>query len=333
MTCTVSEEERAGWRALVLDNGELRVAVLPEKGGDVYELVDVASGVDVLFKAPSGLRPPGSAPLRGSGDTPFLAHYEGGWQELFPSVGSSCSYRGRAVPFHGEVAVRAWDASVLSGRGSEATVELVVRCETVPLVLRRTLRLSDGSRRLVVDEEVSNRSDQATELVWGHHLVLGAPFVEDGCRLDTPASVIVTPADLWEATARLAPGQRSRWPIALGAAGAAVDLRAIPGHGAASHDDVYLTGLSAGWASVDNRRLGLRVTLGFDPELFRWLVSWQPYGGARAEPLAGSYGVGLEPWTTNLNLEDAVRAGDAVVVAGGAVLRTRLTVDLHQIGG
>ena len=80
-------------------------------------------------------------------------------------------------------------------------------------------------------------------------------------------------------------------------------------HVAGSHDDVYLTGLGDGWVEVGNTDLGLAFRLEFDERLFRWLISWQPYGGAEALPLAGSYALGIEPWTTRLNLEQAVAAG------------------------
>jgi hypothetical protein len=51
--------------------------------------------------------------------------------------------------------------------------------------------------------------------------------------------------------------------------------------------------------------------------VFGWVVLWQPYGGAVAPPLGGSYALGVEPWTGMLNLERAVDAGEAVELAPG----------------
>ena len=45
-----------GVRAFTLSNEHLEVTVLPDKGADIYSLVHRASGVDVLFKAPWGVR-------------------------------------------------------------------------------------------------------------------------------------------------------------------------------------------------------------------------------------------------------------------------------------
>ena len=58
--------------------------------------------------------------------------------------------------------------------------------------------------------------------------------------------------------------------------------------------------------------------------MFRWVISWQPYGGAQAMPLAGSYALGLEPWTTRLPLGDAAAAGEAQVLAPGEAFSTEL---------
>ena len=325
---TVSE--RAGWRAVSLENGRLRTTVLPGKGADIYELIDLQSGVDVLFKAPWGLQPPGTAPRAGSEGGEFLANYEGGWQELFPSAGDACSYRGRPIPFHGEVAALPWTYDVLTEDEDEVAVKFSVSCRQLPLRLDRTIRLRRDSPSVAVEETVSNESQERAQFVWGHHLVLGPPFIEAGCSLDLPVERIVTLPTAWEESARLRPGQASSWPMAHDRHGGLVDLRKVPGPETGSHDDVYLTDLSDGWISVHNPRLKLLFTMRFDHRLFRWIVSWQPYGGAREMPLAGSYALGVEPWTSGSNLEDSIRAGTAVELSGGESVETLVTVRIDR---
>ncbi len=61
--------------------------------------------IDVLFHAPWGLAAARLAAPRGQRRARFLENYGGGWQELFPSAGDPCTYRGRPIPFHGEVAI------------------------------------------------------------------------------------------------------------------------------------------------------------------------------------------------------------------------------------
>ena len=305
----------AGWRALAVGDDVLRAIVLPERGAELHSLVHVPTETELLFQAPWGLHPP--SPER----TSFLDRYAGGWQELFPSANDETIYGGETIPFHGEVALLPWECE----ERDEALV-CRVRCERTPFLLERTLRF-DG--RLVVEERVTNEGDDVAHFTWGHHLVLGPPFLEAGSRLEVPAHTIVTIPELWEDTARLEPGQRSPWPHARLREGGTVDLRIVPGPEAASHDDVYLTDLDDGLVTVESSRL--RVRLGFDHELFRWLISWQPYGGALDEPLAGSYALGIEPWVSRLPLGQAVEAGEAIELPPGASLETTLWLAVEEI--
>lgn len=312
-----------GHPAIRLENDLLRVAVLPGKGADVCEFVHRPSGVDFLLKTPAGLRPPGPRP-----PADFLENYEGGWQELLPNANDACQYRGAQIPFHGEVALLPWDWVVERDDEAESAVRLTVRCRQTPFRLERVMRLRQREPALELVETLTNDSPSPADFVWGHHLVLGGSFLGAGCRLELPASLLVTPEELYEpATARLAPGQREPWPWARGRRpgdAQRIDLRAIPGPEAHTHDDAYLTGLAQGYAAVTNPRLALTFRLEWDPQVFPWVVLWQPYGGADLPPLTGIYGLGLEPWTSRFNLEQAVRHGQARTLEGGQSLTTTL---------
>jgi hypothetical protein len=325
----VSEAVISGWRAVRLTSDAMSVTVLPDKGADIYQIIDLASGVDPLFKAPWGLQPPGASPREGSDGAPFLENYQGSWQELFPSTNDACTYRGTAIPYHGEVATRPWDWSVEADDDDQVAVRLSIVCQTVPLRLERIMRLRHGSRELVLEERVTNSSPGPVDFVWGHHCVLGPPLVAAGAELRTPAATIVTPPELWEDTARLEPGQRSAWPMARLRGGGQADLTRVPGPEAGSHDDVYLTDLDGGWAEVGNPALGLGFRLDWDPGVFGWIISWQPFGGAAAMPLRGAYGLGIEPWVFGGNLEQALAHGSALRIGGHGTLETRLTASIR----
>ncbi len=316
----ILEHVVGGWRAVTLADDELAVTVLPERGAEVHALVDRASGVDVLFHAPWGLAPPGAPPREGSAGHAFLERHAGGWQELFPSANDPCTHRGRAIPFHGEVATLPWRVEA----DGERALACSVTCTSAPFALRRRMALVEGAATLRLEETIENTGDEDWECTWGHHLVLGAPFLEAGCVLDAPARTIVTIPEAWEETARLAAGQRSPWPYARGVDGTDVDLRAIPGPEAGSHDDVYLTDLAGGALRVVNPRLGRAVRLAWDADVFRWLIVWQPYGGAHALPLAGSYALGIEPWVAQGDVASAAAAGVALSIPAGGSLTTTL---------
>lgn len=318
-----------GHPAVWLENDLLRIAVLPQKGADIYEFIHKPSGVDFLLKAPSGLHPPGA-----QAPADFLENYAGGWQELFPNIDEACDYRGGRLPFHGEVALLPWEWAVERDDESEVAARFTVRCRQAPFRLERIMRLQRGAAVLRLTETVTNEGDDPAEFVWGHHLVLGGAFLEAGCRLEAPARTLVTPDVLYEpATARLAAGQSEPWPLARGRnPGERIDLRAIPGPQIHSHDDVILTGFSKGKVAVTNPRLGLQFSLSWDAALFRWMMLWQPLGGADMPPLTGIYGLGIEPWVARYNLARAIEHGQAVRLGARGLLRTELCAAVLPAG-
>jgi hypothetical protein len=321
----VRESVVAGWRAVHLINDALEVIVLPDKGADIYAITDRETGIDPLFKTPWGLQPPGAPPRAGSAGIAFLENYEGGWQELFPNTNEPANYGGTVLPFHGEVATLPWSWSLAPSGPGEVALRFAVECRLAPLRLERTIRLRHGERRLVLDERVTNLSGETARFCWGHHCVVGPPLVAKGAELRVPCHTIVTDPEAWEDTARLSPGQRGLWPVAQCRDGGTADLSQVPGPEAASHDDVFLTDLAEGWVEVFNPSLGIGFRLDWDPAVFGWVISWQPYGGAHALPLRGCYGLGIEPWTSNGNLEAAIRRGDAMALPPHGVLETTVT--------
>ena len=212
----------------------------------------------------------------------------------------------------------------------ELTLVCTITCETAPFSLERRMTLDAEAPRLRVDETIVNVGDEGWECTWGHHIVLGAPFLEEGCRFEPAAGTLETITETWEDTARLEPGQHGPWPHARLRAGGTVDLRYVPGPDAESHDDVYLTRLSAGALAVTNPRLGRTFRLAWDPEIFRWIVAWQPYGGAKALPLAGTYALGVEPWVARTPLAAAAAAGQALEIEAGGTLQTSFEITLED---
>jgi hypothetical protein len=214
VNCSVYEGAVSGWGTVVLANELLRVVVIPGKGADIYQLVDIKTDIDLVLSTPWGLSPPGAPHREGSAEIEFLYNYEGGWQELFPSANDACIYRGKQLPFHVEVAIMPWHYTVTLNSLDEVAVMFWVICGQTPFRLERLMRLRRGTPTLYLEEKVTNLSSDVAHFVWGQHCVLGAPFIEEGCRLQAPAQMLVTPASLYEPSARLEPEQRSSWPMA-----------------------------------------------------------------------------------------------------------------------
>lgn len=310
-----------GFQAVWLQNDDLRLVVLPEKGADIPLIFHERSGVQFLMVTPQGLKPPSGLPAHD-----FLENYEGGWQELFPNGNDACTVKGVEIPFHGEVALLPWEFEIVD----DDQIHLQTACRKTPFLLERWMRLEGAE--LLVRGRVTNRGAEDWPFTWGQHLVLGGDFLEDGCVLEMPASTIQTPAVLYEPeTARLAEGQIERWPMSrLRQPDQWVDLRQIPGPQARSHDDAYITGFSSGRWLVTNPRLGLRLHMIWDAAVYPWVVLWMPYGGADLPPLTGIYGLGIEPWISQYPLSEAIATGQARTLGPGQSLETswRLRVEV-----
>ena len=313
--------------ALWLENEQLRVGILPQKGADIFEFTYRPTGIQLLMQTPWGLKAPGNRP-----PAEFLENYEGGWQELFPNHGDACTFHGQAIPMHGEVALLPWEVQVLQDNAAGTCVHLQVRCQKTPFLLERSMRLRAGTAKLEITEKVTNESDKPCEFVWGHHLTLGEAFLGTHSRLDVPASTILTPDVLYEpGTARLAPRQSSPWPRASDRRGGTLDLSNIPDRSIHSHDDAFLTGLESGCFTVTSPVCGLCFTLQWDEKLFPWIAFWQPYGGADLPPFTGMYGVGIEPWVSQYPLTEAVEKDQALSLEGAASLETSLIASVTHL--
>jgi hypothetical protein len=310
-----------GWETATLDNGEIRVVVLPAKGGEIWELRHVRTGAQLLWHAPWGLRP---GP-RVAADDHFDDWYAGGWQDLLPNGDAACEVDGVEHAFHGESWALPWSCTACAG-----TLELATSLRTLPLRVTKTLSLDGETLR--IEERVENAGNRELRFAWGHHPALGGDLLESGCEIDLPGGRVETSPEPVDETSRLAAGATSTWPYAPGRDGGHVDLRAVPGPEARSHDVALVTGLAAGWCAVRNprRRLGLALT--FPREVFGWVWIWAAYGGATAPPFDERvYTLALEPWTSPPSLARAVARGEAAVLAPGASLE--VTVEATVLVG
>ena len=324
-SCRFAAGEVAGWRSVVIENDAIRVVVLPDKGAEIHQITELRSGTDLLFEGPWGLRPPGAPPLPGSGDDEFMWNYAGGWQELFPSVNEACAYRGKQIPFHGEVASLPWEHEILDGDGSDARV----RFWTGP---GRRRFGSSGSSDCARERPSSASRGRCATSRRRARTSCGVIIASSGRRFSSRAAgsrsrarTIVTSPELWEPeTARLEPGRREAWPWAPLRTGGTVDLRDVPGPETGSHDDLYVTDLDEGWLAVSNPRLDLTFRLEWDQRVFGWIVLLAGLRRCSCAALSGSYALGVEPWTSMLSLEQAIAAGVATELAGGASFTTSL---------
>ncbi len=313
----VHEYTVAGMSAVTLENERLRVTVLPGKGCDIVEFLDKRRDLDLVWWSARGLRHPSEA-LGAAADDAALFHdtYQGGWQDVFPSGGAPCSYRGAALSQHAEVSGQAWQHRVVTDTADLIEVEFSVATRRMPYRLSRTLRLAAGQRVMTVREQAVNTAPVEVHAMWGQHLAFGAPFLRPGHRIRLPDGVQVLPhpGRIEPSGRRVSAGGPYRWPTVPADAGGTVDLSLIPAAGEPS-ELCYLTGFTDGWYELLDPADDSGVRVEWDAELLPYLWLWQELGASTDYPWWGqAYVVGLEPFSsypTN-GLADAVDNGTAL---------------------
>lgn len=324
-----------GVRALRLENDLLAATILPDKGADIYALVDKATGVDVLWKSPWGLKGAGGIPSAVDSATAWLEAYEGGWQEIFPSGGGPCHYQGVELNFHGEASLAAWEDEITTAGGDAAEVRLTVRLRRGPFALERVMRVEAGRPVLRLRERITNRGGQPMDAMWGHHPAYGAPFLSPACRIDTNAQAIWADDEYDVPRNPLTPNGRSAWPTAE-RDGATTDLSRLPAADEPRQLLAYLHKFTGdhGWYGLTNPELGLGVGLVWSTAVFPYAWFWQEFHGTTGFPwYQDAYVMAIEPFSSvpGQGLVKAMaKTGSQLTLAPGESITTELAAVFYR---
>lgn len=329
--CRISDGWKLhGLQAIILENELLRVTVLADKGSDIVEFRYKPLDLDFLFHSPNGVRNPNRGALSAPTSGPFLDYFSGGWNEVLPNGGPAVNYKGAELGQHGEISLIPWDYAILEDSPNRVAVKLWVRPLRTPLFLEKTLSLEPGRAVLFVEECLRNEGGEALEVMWGHHIAFGRPFLDEGAVIDTPArKFIVHEAMPGYEPRRFQPGVTAEWPEIATPDGASADARNIPAYGESQAQEMaYLTEFDAGWYAITNPERQVGFGLHFDPNLFRYVWYWQQLGDvAQGFPWWGrTHTAALEPWTsypTN-GLNEAIVNGSALHLEPAQEVHTRL---------
>jgi len=307
-------------QTLVLENERLRVTVLVSKGADVHAIEDRASGVDLLAKAPWGLRDPGLQPPVSSSLVGWMDRWSGGWQVLFPSGGDACMHQGVELDYHGEASLQAWSCELVE-RDDAAEALLGVTLTHSPFRIERRMTLPAGSSTLVLEETVTNLGGDAESCMWVHHPMLGAPFLEGGCRIAAGARTVIAAPERDSAANPLVPGAAGAWPNAVAKDGGTLDLSYMPGPDEPRSLMAYLGDFDEGWLSVVNPRLELGIGFTWPADVLPHAWLFQEVHASPGYPwYRRAYVMGTEPasGTPATGLARAVADGTALELAPGA---------------
>lgn len=314
----------------VLENEDLLVTTVPWAGASIHAIEHRASGVDLLFETPWGLRAAERQPPAPNAAAAFANRYGGGWQALLPSAGGPCEHAGATHVYHGEAASTAWTWSALS----ESEIRFEVRLCHTPLRVVRLLTLGPGPV-VTLDETVTNEGGEPVDYMWSHHPAFGPPFLGPGLEIDIPAGWVEADAEFDGPFNPLRPGARGEWASAVGADGGSVDLRQLPADGSPRHLLAYVGDLDEGRFTLANRALGLAATLRWDRSAFPYAWLWQELHASSGYPwYRGVDALAIEPATAigAGGIAGAVERGSHRVLDQGESASARLSLTVHDPG-
>ena len=328
--CRISDEwTYRGMRMAVLENDHLRVVVALDRGAEIVEFRTKANDVDPLLHLPGGPRDPhGAHPSIGASGGSFLDLYAGGWQEILPNGGQAATHRGAEYGQHGEVSLVPWSLDVLEDEPDRVSVRCRVRGLRTPFLLERRMTIRDDRAALFLDERLTNEAGEDLDLMWGHHVAFGRPFLDRGARIYTSAQTILAEDELPDyGPRRVAPGHAGPWPWTTAPDGSALDLRVVPDPALATGREMCYLSDFAGEAWYAIASPGHGFALRWDAGVFKYLWLWQEFASGTGYPWwKRTYAVALEPWTSypTLGLPEAVRRGTQLILPAGGSVETSL---------
>ena len=287
-------------RGVRLENDRVSLTLLPDKGADIYEWIHKASGIDVLWKSPWGLRRPGAGiPSSFQSSVTWIEWYPGGWQILFPSGGGPCEYKGVELSYHGEASSVFWDIDELESNDHEARVRLSTRLFRSPFALEREIILPVDSGSFLLRETVRNDGGEPMDYMWGHHPAYGAPFLSSDCRIDTNARTLIADDTYDPPFSVMEVNGRFDWPVAT-RNGQQTDLSTVPGESGHRASLGYFDGYDEiAWYGITNTRLGIGAGLAWHRSDFPHAWFWQEMHASPGFPwYKGVYVMAIEPNTT-----------------------------------
>jgi hypothetical protein len=302
-----------GVPGIQIETDLLRLAVIPQAGAKIHELVHRPSGFDLLWRNPR-------VPLRPTYPGPsFDDVWSGGWDELFPTD-EACTVGDSTFHDHGDLWHGPWEWEITRDTGDRAEIHLSRDTVALPCRMEKWIGVERGSRTIGFRHRLTNLGHQPVEFDWSLHVAHA---------IGPDSRVHMAPDGL-----HAEPGQAGRFAAAPDAVGwpmqGEVDVGAVQPPESGLLEWLYPRGLREGWCAVAHPSRGVGLGLEFDPEVFRTVWTWGVYGGWR-----GHYVLLTEPSTSPPGgLARSVANGTAARLEAHGVLETEVrAVVLEGIDG
>jgi galactose mutarotase-like enzyme len=319
--CSIRTAQAGGLEAVVIENGLLRLTVVPQLGGKIVSLVRCESGHEFLLQ-PHESTQAYQLPIYGDR---FGEYESSGFDDCLPTV-AECFYPeepflSRQLPDHGDV----WclPAKV---EAFEDQINLTTVLRSLPLRFTRTVRLQGNQVRL--DYEATNLSESTVKFLWSAHPLLKVE----------PAAEIILPQEVrevevaWSKDERLGKaGDRCPWPEATDCFGRPVELNRISSVIEGTAEKLFTPRLSDGFCGMFLPQANESIAFRFDTRQVPYIGIWICQGGWPGNRSTQDFTVALEPCNGRPDsLDDAIIRNECAVLAGAATLQWWLEIEVNS---
>ena len=299
--CKLSDEWTINdLKVIWMENDYLKIGILAGRGSDIFEFRYKPMDLDFMLRLDKGIKNP-QIDFSQMRHTPnqFEDYYYGGWQEILPNS-PGFNYRGTELGQHGEVSLIPWKYSILIDSPEKISVKFWTRPLRVPVKIEKTLTLVADKAELFIDEQLTNESKTDLDIIWGHHVAFGLPFLNDGGKIETNAQKIIS-EEAMPASRRFNPGIETDYPNCININGDNDDVSIIPPASDPPYSELsYLSNFkNDGEYTLFNAGKDIGFNLKWDSKIFKYLWLWQERYSTQNAPWWGNaYAIALEPWTS-----------------------------------
>lgn len=332
--CRYREVIYKGYKTLILENEKLRLMILVDKGTNIVELLYKPKDIDFMWQSPVDFEACNKNPLNKELPTgPFLDVYEGGWQELLPSISTPTNYKEMGLGIHGEIYLLPWDWQVVLDDPYEVKIKFTVRMRRAPLFVTKYITIKSDSSVLEFDEEIENIGDEEFKFMWGHHPAIGKPFLDENCVIDLPenAKGQIYQKD-FSGNSPFEPNTEFDWPDVPDKNGKMIDISKPMSPDKKTAFSTYIKNLKDGWYGITNLKKGVGFGMKWDINIFKYMLIWSVYRGYYNSPFYGrTYSIAIEPYSgIPDSLDEVIKLGRELKLMPGEKLNTNFHTIVYE---
>ena len=184
--CRFYEFTFYGFRSLLIENNCIRTVMLLDKGTDIISFVDKKTDTEFVWTNPMGFSCLEKIRKSTMDNDCFSDNYIGGWFEILPNFGDSCTFAGKSFTGHGEICNLPWDYTVIKDSEQEIELMFITRLSKYPFEVRKYLKVYADEPKLDFKEEIINLGNTPIKYTCAFHPNVGKPFLDENCQIELP---------------------------------------------------------------------------------------------------------------------------------------------------